>query len=99
MSPAALSLMARSAFSNGVSLGVFHSTCDECAAIRLDVARMTLEENSLKSELPHAKRQRDTLLLQRLYEDIDTLRRRRMDVQRAYRLHRIGHSRAAHQIV
>jgi hypothetical protein len=73
---------------------MYHSTCEECAASRLDVARLTLDEGSLKSELAHAKRRRDVLVLERLYSDIDAIRQRRTETQRAYRLHRAAHSRA-----
>jgi hypothetical protein len=78
---------------------MFHSTCDECATIRFDVARMIFEENGLRSEMAHAKRSQNVVLLQKLHENIDAIRRRRTETQRAYRLHRAAHSRAAQQIV
>jgi hypothetical protein len=71
---------------------MFSSECDECHAIRMDVARMTLEENSLQATLRYAKRLRNVVLLQSLFENLESLRKRRSDAQRAYRVHRKVHS-------
>src|SRR5207248_1973005 len=72
---------------------MFSSDCDECYAIRLQVARMTLEENSLRANLRYAQRLRDVMVLKSVYENMESLRQCRQDAQRAYETHRKLHSR------
>jgi hypothetical protein len=71
----------------------FRSSCEECSTRRMEIARLTLEESSLNAALRYAKRLRDVVLLQSLYEKFESLRNCRAEAQAAYRLHRDTHSR------
>ena len=74
-------------------MGTSRCLCDECSKSRMEIVAMTLEECSLNAALSHAKRRRDIVLLQCIYEKLESLRKCRTERQRAYRLHRQAHSR------
>ena len=77
---------------------MFRSTCDKCHEGRLDVARTTFEEASIKAHLGTAMRLRDRQLLETLYVQLESVRARRLTVQLAYRQHRMLHTHSGQDL-
>jgi hypothetical protein len=82
------------AFFRSKPVSMFRPDCEDCVAIRMNIARLRMEENTIMRALSRATAARDMQLSQRIAEQLDRLRADRATAQNDFRAHRKVHTGA-----